>query len=326
MDGPPPGWTPLPRTLSPMLASAGALPADDEGWAYEVKWDGIRALVAVDGGRLTITTRNGNDVSAHYPELGGLGLQLASRQVLLDGEIVAFNAQGRSDFGLLQARMHVAEPGAALLRDIPVQLLIFDLLHLDGAAQIGQTYDRRRATLELLAPAGGHWQVPPAFLGGGAAVLAATRAQGLEGIVAKRRDSPYLPGRRAESWLKIKHVRRTSAVVAGWKPGGGGRAGRIGSLLLGVQGPDGLEYAGHVGTGFSAATLTSLGELLEPLRQPAAPFAAAVPRAHAKDAVWVRPELVAEIDYTEWTRDGRLRHPSFKGLRDDVDPTAVVRE
>jgi bifunctional non-homologous end joining protein LigD len=326
MDGPPADWQPLPRDLRPMLATAGALPSDDDNWAYEVKWDGVRALVAVEGGRLTVTSRNGNDVTASYPELRGLGLQLGSRQVLLDGEVVAFDAEGRTDFGMLQARMHVGKPGAALLRSTPVQFLAFDLLHHEGTSLLRQTYDERREALEALDLAGEHWQVPPAFRGGGQEVLAATGAQGLEGIVAKRRDSLYLPGRRSDSWLKVKHVRRTSAVIAGWKPGEGGRAGRIGSLLLGVQGPDGLEYAGHVGTGFSAATLEKLGQLLTPLRRDDSPFATAVPREFARSAVWVDPELVAEVDYTEWTKDGRLRHPSYKGLRDDYDPGDVVRE
>ncbi|HEV7207421.1 MAG TPA: non-homologous end-joining DNA ligase [Mycobacteriales bacterium] len=326
MDGPPAGWAPLPAGLSPMLASAGPLPTDDENWSFEVKWDGVRALVAVDGGRLTVTSRNGNDVTGSYPELRGLGLQLGSRQVLLDGELVAFAADGRTDFGALQARMHVGKPGAALLRSTPVQLLLFDLLHLSGTSLLGRSYDERRAALEGLALAGPHWQVPPVFAGGGASVLEATRAQGLEGVVAKRRDSPYTPGRRSERWIKVKNIRRTSAVIAGWKPGAGGRAGRIGSLLLGVHGPDGLEYAGHVGTGFSEATLALLAGRLEPLRRADSPFGRPVPREHAKDAVWVSPELVIEVDYTEWTRDGRLRHPSYKGLRDDYDAGAVVRD
>ena len=326
MDPSPEGWTPMPRDLKPMLAVAGTLPRDDENWAYEVKWDGVRALVAVEGGRLTVTSRNGNDLTSNYPELRGLGLQLGSRQVLLDGEIVAFNSEGRSDFGRLQARMHVAKPGSALLRSTPVQLLVFDLLHVEGESLLGRTYDERREALDSLELQGDHWSVPPAFHGGGQAVLEATRAQGLEGILAKRRDAAYFPGRRSDCWTKVKHIRRTSAVVAGWKPGEGGREGRIGSLLLGVQGEQGLEYAGHVGTGFTAATLRKLGELLEPLRRDTSPFATPVPRMYAKDAVWVEPRLVAEVDYTEWTKDGRLRHPSYKGLRDDYDPKDVVRE
>jgi len=329
VDGAPeqtPGRTPLPPDLRPMLAVSGVLPPDDDAWAYEVKWDGVRALVAVEGGALTVRSRNGNDVTSSYPELGGLGLQLGSTQALLDGEVVAFDAGGRTDFGLLQSRMHVARPGGALQRSTPVQLLLFDLLHLDGHALLDRPYDERRAALEGLGLQGAHWSVPPAFFGGGAAVVAATGAQGLEGVVAKRRSAGYLPGRRSDSWLKLKHVQRTSAVVAGWQPGEGGRSGRLGSLLLGVHGAHGLEFAGHVGTGFSAATLASLGRRLEPLRRDDPPFATPVPREHARSAVWVDPVLVAEVEYTEWTRDGRLRHPSYKGLRDDVPAEEVVRE
>ena len=326
MGSRPTGWEPVPRDLRPMLAVAGPLPADDDSWSYEVKWDGVRALVAVDGGRITLTSRNGNDVTSHYPDLRGLGLQLGSRSALLDAEIVAFGPEGRSDFGLLQARMHVAKPGAALLRSTPVALMLFDVLHLEGRSLLDSSYDQRRAELEGLGLQGEYWSVPPAFVGGGQALLDATREQGLEGILAKRRDARYFPGKRSDCWLKVKHIRRTSTVIAGWKPGAGGRAGRIGSLLLGVQGPDGLEYAGHVGTGFTAATLARLTELLEPTRIAASPFASAVPRMYAKDAIWVEPTLVAEIDYTEWTKDGRLRHPSYKGLRDDYDPRDVVRE
>jgi bifunctional non-homologous end joining protein LigD len=326
MDGPPDGWEPLPKDARPMLATAGGLPHDDSDWAYEVKWDGVRALVWVDGGRLTIRSRNGNDVTSSYPELRALGLQLGSRSVLLDGEIVALTPEGRSDFGTLQARMHVAKPSAALLRSTPVQLVLFDLLHLEGRSLLDLPYDDRRAALAELSLAGESWQVPEAFFGGGQQLLDATRAQGLEGIVAKRRTSPYRPGRRSDCWLKVKHIRRTSTVIAGWKPGEGGRAGRIGSLLLGVQGPDGLEYAGHVGTGFTAAVLRDLATRLEPLQREDSPFATPVPREHARNAVWVEPLLVAEVDYTEWTKDGRLRHPSYKGLRDDYDPADVVRE
>ena len=193
------------------------------------------------------------------------------------------------------------------------------------ASLLDRSYDERRAALEGLGLQGDAWAVPPAFLGGGAAVLEATRAQGLEGVVAKRRTSPYLPGRRSDDWRKLKHVCRTSAVVAGWKPGEGGRSGRIGSLLLAVADGDGWAFAGHVGTGFSGATLAMLGERLAPLRRPD-PVLPDVPREHARSAVWVEPELVCEVEHTEWTRDGRLRHPSYKGLRDDVDPREVVRE
>lgn len=310
--------------LAPMLAVSGDLPTDDAFWSYEVKWDGVRVLAEVVAGRLVLRSRNGNDVTAAYPELAGLAAAVG-RDAVLDGEVVAFDDQGRSNFGLLQERMHVRHPGAALLRSTPVQLLLFDLLRLDGQDAQSLTYDERRDLLTSLALQGESWSVPPAFPVG-RDLLEATRAQGLEGVMAKRRDSRYLPGRRSDAWLKVKNIRRASVIVAGWKPGNGGRAGRIGSLVLGVQGASGLEYAGHVGTGFTDVTLARLGEQLTPLQRPESPFATAVPRLYAKDAVWVEPVLVAEVDYTEWTREGRLRHPSYKGLRDDIDPQDVRRE
>lgn len=308
-----------------MLATSGALPPEDGAWSYEVKWDGVRALVAVEPGRLTITSRNGNDVTSSYPELGALAAQLGGSRVLLDGEVVAFDDGGRTDFGRLQSRMHVRSPSAALQRSCPVQLLLFDLLHVDGTSLLDSSYDARREALEALGLSGPSWQVPPSFPNGGQDLLDATRAQGLEGLVAKRRDSRYQPGRRSDCWIKLKHVRRTSAVIAGWKPGDGGRSGRLGSLLLGVQGTAGLEYAGHVGTGFTASVLAELGRRLEVIRRDDSPFATEVPREHARYAVWVEPVVVCEVEYAEWTRDGRLRHPSYKGLRDDVPADEVTR-
>ena len=318
--------TALPRGVRPMLATSGGLPPEDGAWAYEVKWDGVRALVAVEQGRLTVTSRNGNDVTSAYPELAALVAQLGDAPVLLDGELVAFDDRGRTDFGRLQSRMHVRSPGAALQRSCPVQLLLFDLLHHGGTSLLDASYDDRREALDALGISGPSWQVPPAFPSGGQALLDATRAQGLEGVVAKRRASRYQPGRRSDSWIKLKHVRRASAVIAGWKPGDGGRSGRIGSLLLGVQGAAGLDFAGQVGTGFTAAALADLGSRLEALRRDDSPFASDVPREHARSAVWVAPVLVCEVEYTEWTRDGRLRHPSYKGLRDDVPVEEVVLE
>lgn len=323
----PPEPVRLPRGLRPMLASSGPLPEDDGRWAYEVKWDGVRALVGIEDGRLSVTSRNGNDVSAGYPELAGLAEQLGRRQVLLDGEIVAFNAQGRTDFGLLQSRMHVRGPSPALRRSTPVQLLVFDLLHQDGTSLLDVPYCERRDALDELDLAGPHWQVPAAFTTGGQALLDATRAQGLEGIVAKRCDSRYEPARRSDCWRKLKHVRRTSAVIVGWKPGDGGRSGKLGSLVLGLHGEQGLEYAGHVGTGFTAATLASLGRQLEALPPgDGPPFVAPLAREHSRFVHWVEPVLVCEVEYTAMTKDGRLRHPSYKGLRNDVPPQEVMRE
>lgn len=298
-----------------MLATTGPLPLGD-AWAYEVKWDGVRALVAVEDGRVRATSRNGNDLTSSYPELQALACPTA----LLDGELVAL-VDGVPDFGALQARMHVRSPGAALVTATPVQFVPFDVLHVQSTSLLARTYDERRAVLAELVP-----QAPEPFHGDGAALLASTGAQGLEGLVAKRRDSPYLPGRRSDAWVKVKHVRRQSAVVCGWKAGEGGRSGQVGSLLLGVHSPAGLVYAGHVGTGFTDATLRLLSERLEPLAREGPPYDGPVPAEHARAVRWVEPVLVVDVAFTAWTRDGRLRHPSYKGIRDDLDPQGVERE
>ena len=312
-----------------MLASPGVLPPpeQEQRWAFEMKWDGVRAVVYLDRGDLRVLTRNDREVAATYPELVGLAHQLRDRRMILDGEVVAFDEAGRPSFGELQARMHVRAPGRALLDRVPVSILVFDLLHLDGTSLVGAPYDERRSALEGLDLTGDRWAVPPAFDGQGAEALAASQAQGLEGVLAKRYDSVYLPGRRSPHWIKVKHVRMQEVVVGGWSPGAGRRQGGIGSLLLGVPDQDGrLVYAGHVGTGFSDRVLADLGTRLRAAERTTSPFADEVPRAHAKDAHWVTPRLVGEVTFSEWTRDGMMRHPSWRGLRPDKDPQDVRRE
>jgi bifunctional non-homologous end joining protein LigD len=312
-----------------MLASPGVLPPpeQEQRWAFEMKWDGVRAVVYLDRGDLRVLTRNDREVAATYPELAGLAHQLRDRRMILDGEVVAFDEAGRPSFGELQARMHVRAPGRALLDRVPVSILVFDLLHLDGTSLVGAPYDERRSALEGLDLTGDRWAVPPAFDGQGAEALAASQAQGLEGVLAKRYDSVYLPGRRSPHWIKVKHVRMQEVVVGGWSPGAGRRQGGIGSLLLGVPDQDGrLVYAGHVGTGFSDRVLADLGTRLRAAERTTSPFADEVPRAHAKDAHWVTPRLVGEVTFSEWTRDGMMRHPSWRGLRPDKDPQDVRRE
>jgi bifunctional non-homologous end joining protein LigD len=319
---------PLPL-VRPMLASPGALPPpeQEQRWAFEMKWDGVRSVVYLDRGDLRVLTRNDREVAATYPELAGLARQLRDHRMILDGEVVAFDGAGRPSFGELQARMHVRAPGRALLDRVPVSLLVFDLLHIDGTSLVGAPYDERRSVLEGLDLAGDRWAVPPAFDGQGAEALAASKAQGLEGVLAKRHDSVYLPGRRSPHWVKVKHVRMQEVVVGGWSPGAGRRQGGIGSLLLGVPDEDGrLVYAGHVGTGFSDRVLADLGTRLRAAERSTSPFADEVPRAHAKDAHWVTPRLVGEVTFSEWTRDGRMRHPSWRGLRPDKEPEDVRRE
>ncbi len=311
----------LPTGLSPMLASTGPLPEGGD-WAYEVKWDGVRALVAVEGGRVRATSRNGNDLTGAYPELRTLPTCLGATApaALFDGELVAL-VDGLPDFGALQQRMHTRSPRAELVHAVPVTFVPFDVLHVGGASLLATSYDARRAVLDSLG-----LEVPAPFHGDARVLLDLTFAQGLEGLVAKRRDSPYLPGRRSDCWVKAKHTRRQSAVVCGWKGGDEGSAPTLGSLLLGVHGPDGLVYAGHVGTGFSVASRRQVAADLAPLSRPSSPYDGPVPREHARVAHWVEPVLVADVQFAAWTRDGRLRHPSYKGMRDDLDPAQVTRE
>ena len=321
---------PLPGGLPPMLArSEPDLPPDDGQWALEMKWDGVRALAYCEGSPVRLVSRTGEDVTAAYPELRGLAAAVGRRDALLDGEVVALGETGWPDFEALQNRMHVRDPSVAqrLVAEYPVTYLAFDLLHLDGRPLLELPYTRRRALLEDLDLYGPSWQAPPSFTGeAGASVQAVSVQHGLEGIVAKRLDSRYEPGKRPGTWRKVKNIRRQEAVIGGWRPGKGNRSGQIGSLLVGVQEDGGLAYAGHVGTGFTDRVLRQLTAQLAPLRRATSPFATPLPADHARDAVWAEPVLVAEIRFTGWTRAGRMRAPSYQGLRSDKDPAEVVRE
>jgi bifunctional non-homologous end joining protein LigD len=309
-----------------MLATAtDALPADDDRWNFELKWDGVRALLRTGGHRLQVRSRNDLDITGSYPELTRLSLPDG---LLLDGEIVALDGSGRPSFERLQRRMHVGDPGRAarLAEQVPVRFLAFDLLACEGHSLVDSPLGERRRLLETLDISGPHADVPPSWHGGGADVLAASRQQGLEGVVMKRADSCYEPGRRSRSWLKFKNLRTQEVVIGGWRPGAGRRTDMIGSLLLGVPSAAGLDYVGHVGTGFSQSMLRDLADELRPLRRADSPFAEQLPAAHRKDAQWVQPAIVGEVAFTEWTREGRLRHPTWRGLRADKSPAEVVRE
>jgi bifunctional non-homologous end joining protein LigD len=320
---------PLPASLTPMLAAPGKPALPDAGeWGLEMKWDGVRALAFIEAGKLKLMSRTGKDITATYPEVAGLANATGHKQVLLDGEIVAFT-DGRPDFEALQPRMHISSPAQAarLAQTTPVTYLAFDVLQLDGRPLTALAYADRRDILAPLVPHGGWWLCPPSFSGEDLdAVLAASVANGLEGVVAKRLDSRYEPGARSASWLKIKNELRQEVVVAGYKPGKGNRTGQIGSVLIGVYGPDGLQYCGHVGTGFSDATLRMLGGKLKPLRRQDSPFDGPVPPEYAKPAVWVEPRLVIEVTFDRWTKARRMRAPVYHGLREDKDPHDVVRE
>ncbi|MEU4446433.1 non-homologous end-joining DNA ligase [Actinosynnema sp. NPDC050801] len=314
----------FPELIRPMLASSGQLPTGS-GWAFEFKWDGVRAVTYVRGGRVRAMTRNDLEVSATYPEVRALSALLGDREAVLDGEIVALGTRRQPDFGLLQSRMHVARPGDDLLARVPVVYYAFDLVHLDGRSLLGVPYSERRAELAALGLGDlAEVRVPPSFTDvDGRDVLAVAADYGLEGVVAKRVTSRYEPGRRSAGWVKAPLVRTQEVLIGGWRPGDGRRAGTIGSLLLGVPSDAGLRYVGKVGTGFTHSTLLDLQERLRPLARTASPFVGPVPAEHARRAHWVRPELVGEVEYRTWTTDGRLRHSSWRGLRPDKDPDDV---
>ncbi|HVW34174.1 MAG TPA: non-homologous end-joining DNA ligase, partial [Acidimicrobiia bacterium] len=314
-----PGRQAMPSGWRPMLATAAtAVPKDEAAWSFEVKWDGIRALARISGGRIHLEARSGRDITHRYPELSALGRALGSTEAILDGEIVALDpATGRPSFERLQRRMHVESDSAIrrLRQDVPITYAIFDLLWLDGHPTIGLPYEERRRLLDGLALAGPAWHTPAAHPGEGSALLDATRSAGLEGVVAKRLDSLYEPGVRTRAWLKIKNHLAQEFVVGGFLPGVGSR-GRLGALLLGVYQDDGrLCFAGRVGTGFTEAELTRLLGLLDPLRRDSSPFDPPPPKPVAREATWVEPEVVVEVAFTEWTGVGILRHPSYKGQR-----------
>ncbi len=321
-----PGREPVPERVLPMLARAGKLPPDPNSWSFEVKWDGVRAIAYVQPGRLRLESRNLRDITDTYPEVRGLLLQTGMRDAVFDGEIVAFDEDGRPNFGRLQHRMHVSSPAAVrrLLASTPVVYAIFDLLYLDGHSLMGLPYSERRGRLEALGIGGAAWRVPAVHQGAGARLLEATRAQGLEGIVAKRLDSLYESGRRTGAWIKVKNTRRQELVIGGWIPGEGRRTERIGALLMGYYRDGSFHYAGRVGTGFTESTLKDLAAKLASLRREDSPFDSG-PK-FPREAVFVEPCLVAEIEFTEWTSEGVMRAPSFKGLREDKSPREVERE
>ncbi len=295
-----------------MLAMTGQLPAGP-GWAYEFKWDGVRALADISHGDRHLYARSGVEITTAYPELFNLAEQVDD--ALLDGEVVLFNELGQPSFTALAERMHVRNPAKAarLAATMPVTYMIFDLLRLCGEDLTGRPYRERRAALESLGIGAARWAVPPAFPDGPATYEAAVE-HGLEGVMAKRVDSAYRPGVRSPDWVKVKLEVTGDFVVGGWRPG----ARKIGSLLVGVPRPDGrLTYRGRVGGGIGAALERELLRELEPLRTSASPFAGDVPREDARGAIWVTPQVVVEVKYGQRTPDGRLRFPRILRLRPD---------
>lgn len=319
----------MPPALRPMLATLGKMPTGPR-WSFEFKWDGVRAIVAVSGGEVRATSRNDLDITASYPELLKLPAQLGGKaNVVLDGELVTLDPAGAPSFALLQQRMHVRRPDETLVKRFPVLYYVFDVLWVEGETITGWPYSRRRDVLEELTLRGrGPMSVTPRFPGPGDDVMEASQANGLEGVIGKLDTSPYEPGRRTQTWIKVPLNLTQEVIVVGWKAGAGRRAGTIGSLLLGAYGKDGrLDFIGHVGTGFTDAMLDDLAARLKTLRAATSPVdGQPVPREHARNANWLEPKLVGEVEFRTWTPDGRLRHASWRGLRSDKRPASVKRD
>jgi bifunctional non-homologous end joining protein LigD len=318
----------LPEKVRPMLATPGRLPASDDGWAYEIKWDGVRAITFVDGGRIRMQSRNDKELAPSFPEFREIGEVMGARPCVLDGEIVVIGDDGIPDFGRLQHRLHLASTGAIAKQSAasPASYVIFDLLHLDGRPLFSLPYDERREQLEALRLSGSSFTTADSFRDAqGIDILRATKDAGLEGVIAKQRRSPYVQGKRSESWIKIKNVRAQEVVIGGWTEGAGNREGSMGALLVGIPSEDGLRFVGKVGTGFSAGDRQHLMDLLRPDARKTSPF---VPTSAVKEpsAHFVRPRYVGEVGFGEWTAAGHLRHPTWRGMRDDKVPADVVVE
>jgi bifunctional non-homologous end joining protein LigD len=317
IDPPSEKGDPFPESVVPMLAKLAKLPPDDEGWATEVKWDGVRAIAYCRPGRLRLESRNLLEISPQYPEVRRLSRQLGARDAILDGELVAFDEDGLPSFERLQQRIHQTDEAVVRrrMKSHPVTYVIFDLLYLDGSSLMDEPYSRRRELLEGLELSGQSWQTPSYSVGHAQELLAASAERGLEGIVLKRLDSSYAPGSRSGAWLKVKNVGRQEFVIGGWQPGDGRRSDRVGSILLGYFDDNGeLRYAGKVGTGFSEQDLDELLDRLGAIPRDTSPFAG---RRGPRKAKFVEPRMVAEIEFRELTAEGMVRHGSFKGLRED---------
>jgi bifunctional non-homologous end joining protein LigD len=321
----------FPEQLEPMLATlveAGRF-GDESGWAFEMKWDGVRTIAYLAGGRVNLRSRKGRDDTRAYFEVADELTKINVETAILDGEVVVTDSAGRPNFGLLQHRINLTKPTDIdrVAKAYPAQLMLFDILELNGQSLIKKSYEERRAILEGLVPAqpGSLIQVPPTFDGDLRAAMATADRLQLEGVVAKRRNSTYQPGRRSHTWLKIKLHRVQEVVIGGWRPGQGRRSGGVGSLLMGIPTTDGLHYVGRVGSGFNDRQLDDIQARLDKLSRKTSPFID-VPREDARDAHWVTPSLVGEVTYGELTEPGRLRHPVWRGLRPDKSPIEVIWE
>lgn len=322
----------MPAHIDPMLALLSAtLPGDGKQWAFEYKWDGVRAIAFADRSSWRIESRNLLDITRRYPELLDLHKSLNQRSAILDGEIVALDDLDRPSFPRLQKRMHVNDAAqiARLRREVPILFVLFDILYLDGQSLLSRPYVERRAILEDLTLAGPSWQVTPSYVDRGEQMLEAAKQNALEGIVAKKLDSTYELGRRSSSWLKIKIIARQEFVIAGWTGESTGLRDRIGTMLLGYYDCHGkLHYAGHVGTGLVGADHPVLMRQFEKLARTTNPFVEKLPasRRGGVKIQYLEPRLVAEVEFRRWPDGGMVQQASFKGLRRDKSAKRVVKE
>ncbi len=309
--------SPSVRDMAPMLATLGSIgKLTHDVWAFEGKFDGYRLLLEADHGRICLQSRSGRVVTGEYPGLESVAAALADHHVILDGEVVALDKFGKPSFSEMQNRARATR----------IEFWAFDVLQLDGSSLLRARYRDRRRILEALAADRPELIVPELLSGDGPDALAYSRERGWEGVVAKRWDSTYQPGRRSRAWIKDKNWNTQEVVICGWREGTGGRTSQIGALMMGIPDEGGLRFVGRVGTGFTEKELGRLKDILGPLRTDESPFAEPLTRLDAKGVTFVRPELVGEVRYGEWTGDGRLRHPSWRGLRPDKTPAEVEVE
>jgi bifunctional non-homologous end joining protein LigD len=304
-----------------MLTTLVAKPFDDDRWLFELKWDGYRAIAVVEADRVTLTSRNAKDLLHQFKEMEGLSAAFRSIPVVVDGELCVLDKDGRPHFQALQSRDKPVR-GLKRARPSPVTFVVFDLLYADGRDLRERPLEERKRLLETLIVPDHGVMYSKHVAGTGKELFALAERRGLEGIVGKVRTSPYRSTRSRE-WVKIKTRKRQELVIGGWTEPRGSRKG-FGALLLGYYEGGDLHYAGHVGTGFDGDLLKMLTAKMAPLARKTPPFVD-VPKTNTP-AHWVKPELVAEIAFAEWTREGILRQPVFIGLRSDKDPKTVVRE
>jgi bifunctional non-homologous end joining protein LigD len=311
---------------SPMLATAVDEPFSREGWFFELKWDGVRAVAAVEDGTVRVVGRSGRDETARYPELGALARAMRGHSAIVDGEIVVITDDGRPSFERLQSRINVARDSDVrrAMHDNPATYVVFDILRLDGRDLTRTALRIRKKTLkDVLTPADGVMYADH-LERDGESFFEAVSGQGIEGMIGKRADSLYQPGRRSPDWVKVKAWQTQSCVIAGWTGGRGRRSEQLGALILAVHDGADLVHCGQVGTGFNERTLRDLRRRLDGLVVEKSALHT-VPRT-SEPATWVRPELVCEVRHAGWTRQGILRHPAYLGLRDDIAPQDCVRE